>query len=142
MLYFVELSKFAAQLGRLDLGDERNRWLYMLTQIVHMSKREVKTMTPVFQRIYEECQITNFTDMDKQKYVRNVLEFDDVREMLECEREMAEQSGYERGMQQGMQKGREEALFQIAKNFLELGIPLADVAKATGVSEEEIIQRT
>jgi predicted transposase/invertase (TIGR01784 family) len=80
--------------------------------------------------------------MDKQKYVRNVLEFDDVREMLECEREMAEQSGYERGMQQGMQKGREEALFQIAKNFLELGIPLADVAKATGLSEEEIIQRT
>ena len=137
-MYFVELSKFAAQLGRLDLGDERNRWLYMLTQIVHMSKREVETMTPVFQRIYEECQITNFTDMDKQKYVRNVLEFDDVREMLECEREMAEQAGYERGIQQG----REETLLRTAKNLMELGIPLADVAKATGLSEEEIKQRT
>lgn len=148
VLYFVELSKFAAQLGRLDLGDERNRWLYMLTQVVHMSEREVETMTPVFQRIYEECQITNFTDMDKQKYVRNVLEFDDVREMLECEREMAEQSGYERGMQQGlqqgmqqgMQQGREEALLRTAKNLLELGIPLADVAKATGLGKEQLLR--
>ena len=128
------------------MGDERNHWLYMLTQAVHLNQNDVEAMTPVFQRFYEECQITKFTDMDKRNYVRNVLEFEDVKEMLECEREMAEQTGFERGMEKGMEKGRkegreegrEEALRQAAKNFLALGIPLDAVAKATGLSEEQL----
>lgn len=152
VLYFVELSKFAAQLETLDMADERNHWLYMLTQAVHLNQNDVEAMTPVFQRFYEECQIAKFTDMDKRNYVRNVLEFEDVKEMMECEREFAEQAGYERGIQDGMVKGmvngmekgreegREEALLQTAKNFLALGIPVVDVAKATGLSEEQIRQ--
>ena len=140
----MELSKFAAQLETLDMADERNHWLYMLTQAVHLNQNDVEAMTPVFQRFYEECQIAKFTDMDKRNYVRNVLEFEDVKEMMECEREFAEQAGYERGIQDGMvtgmEKGREEALLQTAKNFLALGIPVVDVAKATGLSEEQIRQ--
>ena len=72
--------------------------------------------------------------MDKRNYVRNVLEFEDVKEMMECEREFAEQAGYERGREEG----REEALLQTAKNLLSLGISVVDVAKATGLSEEQI----
>ena len=144
VLYFVELSKFAAQLETLDLADERNHWLYMLTQAVHLNQNDVEAMTPVFQRFYEECQITKFTDMDKRNYVRNVLEFEDVKEMLECEREIAEQAGFERGMEKGREEGREEgkeeALLQTAKNFLALGISPADVAKATGLSADQIRQ--
>ena len=127
------------------MADERNHWLYMLTQAVHLNQNDVEAMTPVFQRFYEECQIAKFTDMDKRNYVRNVLEFEDVKEMMECEREFAEQAGYERGIQDGMvkgmvngmEKGREEALLQTAKNLLALGIPLDNVAKATGLSEEQ-----
>ncbi|MBR0077645.1 MAG: hypothetical protein IJP72_04515 [Bacteroidales bacterium] len=154
VLYFVEFSKFAAQLETLDMADERNHWLYMLTQAVHLNQNDVEAMTPVFQRFYEECQIAKFTDMDKRNYVRNVLEFEDVKEMMECEREFAEQAGYERGIQDGMikgiekgiekgmekgrEEGREEALLQAAKNLLSLGISVVDVAKATGLSEEQI----
>ena len=144
VLYFVELSKFAAQLETLDMADERNHWLYMLTQAVHLNQNDVETMTPVFQRFYEECQITKFTDMDKRNYVRNVLEFEDVKEMLECEREMAEQAGFERGIEQGMEKGieqgREEGISQTAKNLLAMGMSVTNVAKATGLSEEQVRQ--
>ena len=42
-------------------------------------------------------------------------------------------------MSKGYEQGKEEALFQTAHNLLELGLPLADVAKATGLSEEEIL---
>ena len=77
---FLESRKFAAQLETLDMADECNHWLYMLTQAVHLNQNDVEAMTPVFQRFYEECQITKFTDMDKRNYVRNVLEFEDVKE--------------------------------------------------------------
>jgi predicted transposase/invertase (TIGR01784 family) len=51
------------------------------------------------------------------------------------------EKGRKEGIEEGMEKGREEgmkALLQTAKNLLELGISLADVVKATGLSEEEI----
>ena len=121
VLYFVELSKFAAQLETLDMADERNHWLYMLTQAVHLNQNDVEAMTPVFQRFYEECQIAKFTDMDKRNYVRNVLEFEDVKEMMECEREFAEQAGYERGVQEGMLQGIEKGMEKGREEGIEVG---------------------
>ena len=150
--YFVELSKFAAQLDTLDMGDERNCWLYMFTNAVYMAEQEVEALPPMQQRFYEECQITNFTDMENQDYVKSLMDHVDVQELVECERKFAEQAGYERGVQEGIlqgmekgmergiEKGREEALLQTAKNFLALGISPTDVAKATGLSEDQIRQ--
>ena len=150
VFYFVELSKFAAQLDTLDMSDERNRWLYMFTNAVYLAEQEVEALPPMQQRFYEECQITNFTDMEKQDYVKSLMDHVDVQELVECEREFAEQAGYERGMQdgmmqgmeKGMEKGREAALHQTAKNLLVLGLSPADVAKATGLSENDIAQLT
>ena len=144
----MELSKFAAQLDTLDMSDERNRWLYMFTNAVYMAEQEVEALPPMQQRFYEECQITNFTDMEKQDYVKSLMDHVDVQELVECEREFAEQVGYERGMQDGMlqgmekgrEEGREEALLQTAKKLLTKGMSVADVSEATGLSEDQIRQ--
>ena len=61
--------------------DGRNCLLYMFTHVVYMPEREVRSLTPMQQRFYEECQITNFTDMEKQGYVKSLMEHEDVREM-------------------------------------------------------------
>ena len=132
--YFVELSKFAAQLETLDMSDERNRLLYMFTNVVYMPKKEIESLTPMQLRFYEECQITNFTDMEKQDYVKSLMEYEDVREMVECEREDAEQDGFERGMQQGVVQGRREIL----RRMLENGLAPEQVADLTGVAMAEI----
>ena len=36
--------KFAAQLETLYMTDERNHWLYMLTQSVHLNQNDVEAM--------------------------------------------------------------------------------------------------
>jgi predicted transposase/invertase (TIGR01784 family) len=46
--------------------------------------------------------------------------------------------GLKQGIQQGMQKGRQEGVLFTAKGFLDLGIPIDVVAKATGLSEIEV----
>ena len=56
------MSKFAAQLETLDMSDERNRILYMFTNVVYLQQDEINTLTPMQMRFYEECQINNFTD--------------------------------------------------------------------------------
>ena len=134
VFYFVELSKFAAQLETLDMGDERNRLLYMFTHVVYMPKNKVNSLTPMQLRFYEECQITKFTDMEKQDYVKSLMEYPSVREMVECEREDAEQMGFERGKQQGLVQGRRELLLKM----LESGLDPAQMADITGIGLDEI----
>ena len=58
----------------------------MLTHVADVSEKEVRKMSPIYQRFYNESLISNLTYMEKKIYVRNVLEFADVKESLKCER--------------------------------------------------------
>ena len=125
--YFVELSKFAAQLDTLDMSDERNRILYMFTNVVYLQQDEINNLTPMQMRFYEECQITNFTDMEKQDYVKSLMEYPSVQEMMECER--AE------GIEIGFQMGR----LELIRKLLADGLDVSVLAKASGLTESEIL---
>ena len=48
------------------------------------------------------------------------------------------EEGREEGRAEGREEGREDAKQQIAINFLQLGTPCEIVAKATGLSVEEV----
>ena len=112
------------------MSDERNRILYMFTNVVYLQKDEVNTLTPMQMRFYEECQINNFTDMEKQDYVKSLMEYPSVQEMIECER--AE------GIQIGIEQGREEEKRQIVRNMLAKGFDPDLVAEIVGLTAEEV----
>ena len=48
--------------------------------------------------------------------------------------------GLEEGLVKGLSKGREERNLEVAINFLQLGTPCEIVAKATGLSMEEVLK--
>ena len=48
------------------------------------------------------------------------------------------EEGREEGLEEGLAKGREERNLEVAINFLQLGTPCDIVAKATGLSMEEV----
>ena len=52
--------------------------------------------------------------------------------------EYAKETGLEEGLAKGRAEGREDAKQQIAINLLQLGMPCEIVAKATGLSLEEV----
>ena len=41
-------------------------------------------------------------------------------------------------MQKGIQEGMQKGIYTVAHNMKQMGISIADIAKATGLSEEEI----
>ncbi len=129
-MYFIEFRKFAAQLEMLDMTDVQNRWLYMFTHVMTIKEREMPDQNSIFRRFYEECQITNLTDMEKQEYVKSVLEYEDVQEMMMCERDIARKEGRE--------EGRADEKRQLARNMLEKGIDPALVAEITDLTIDEI----
>ena len=103
-----------------------------------MKEADIPEKNGIFHELYEECNISKLSDMEKQDYEKSVLEYEDVKEAMKYHRKMGITEGFEKGLEKGEKKGREEALLQTARNFLKLGISIADIAKATGLSEEQI----
>ena len=116
------------------MSDERNRILYMFTNVVYLQKNEINTLTPMQMRFYEECQINNFTDMEKQDYVKSLMEYPSVQEMMECERA----EGIQQGIQIGIEQGREEEKRQIVCNMLAKGFDPDLVAEIVGLTAEAV----
>jgi len=139
VLYFAELCKFAARLETLDLTDKRNRWLYMLTHLADISEDTLRQMEPIYQRFYNECLISNLTDMEKKIYVRNVLEYADVKESLMCEREYGRELGRAEGREEGREEGRAEGRRQLIMELLANGLDINTIATAANMPVEDII---
>ena len=139
VLYFVELCKFAAQLETLDLTDEKNLWLFMLTHVTDVSEELLERSDPIFRCFHRECLVSNLNDMEKKEYVTSVLEYDDVRESMMCEREVGREEGRVEGREEGIEQGREEKTHLLVRNMLAEGLDPAMVAKIADLTEEEVL---
>ena len=62
----------------------------------------------------------------------------DTHNQIEYAKEIALEEGIAKGRKEGREEGREERNLEVAINFLQLGTPCEIVAKATGLSLEEV----
>ena len=62
----------------------------------------------------------------------------DTHNQIEYAKETGLEEGLAKGRAEGREEGREDAKQQIAINLLQLGTPCEIVAKATGLSLEEV----
>ena len=53
---------------------------------------------------------------------------------------IGEERGFERGFKQGAERGAEQSIEQVAKRLFELNFPMAEIAKITGLTIEELQQ--
>ena len=126
----IDLTKFAAQMNFGQLPGLKEKWCYMLKNMWRMSDSEIPAAETTFRELYEECKLSKLSDMEKQEYEKSILEYDDVKDAIEYNRKLSREEGRE--------EGRMSALLQTAKNLLALGVPMSDVVKATGLTEEQI----
>ena len=87
-------------------------------------------------------EIANFAPDERVKYEHDMTTERDRLTQLDYARrvslEKGSEEGREEGREAGREEGREEGLFTVARNLLNMGMPLADIAKATGLSESQI----
>ncbi len=81
--------------------------------------------------MFEDGMRQKLTNMEKEEYKTSVLEYDDVRESMMCEREV--------GREQGIKQGREEKTRLLVRNMLAEGLDPAMVAKIADLTEEEVL---
>ena len=142
----IDLSKFARIKQFVQFADDKEKWCYAIKNMWQMREADIPKQYGVFHELFEECNISKLNAMEKQDYEKSVLEYEDVKDAMKYHRKLGMDEGFEKGlekgrnegMQEGIEKGREEAIQQTARNLLKLGISVADITKATGLSEEQI----
>ena len=131
----IDLTKFAAQMDFRQLPSQKEKWCYVIKNMWRMTETEIPKEDKPFRELYEECKLSKLSDMEKEEYAKSILEYDDVKDAIEYNRRQAREEGRELGREEG--RGEEKRL--LAKNFLDLGVPMPDVVKATGLTEDEVL---
>ncbi len=142
--FYIILRNFAVHQSEVTEG--MHTWMNLLKNMQTMDEGDYQQQSGIFRDLMDECRIEKLNTMEKENYEKSILEYEDVREAVAYAKELSFAEGLEKGMAKGIEKGVEkgrvdgikEGILQTAKNFLKMGISVADVVKATGLSEEEV----
>lgn len=87
---------------------------------------------------YSDAQILGYEKFWDIVRVEYAVKYDSIKEGKELGFQQGLQQGIEKGMLQGIEKGRKAQALEIARNMKSLHISVADIAKATGLTADEI----
>ncbi len=86
--------------------------------------------------MFEAAEIAKFDKKDRYEYEESLKAYRDLFSVIET----AELRGEKRGEERGEKRGEKRGLLIAARNIKQMGLPIADIMRATGLSEEEIQQ--
>jgi hypothetical protein len=82
--------------------------------------------------------LTGFFESLLPEEVNMIAKEWNLEEALVVEREEGKQEGFEKGELIGELRGRKEGILETARNFKSLGIDLEQIARATGLSYDDV----
>ena len=84
-----------------------------------------------FDRLFEEAEIAKFTPQEMREYETSKMAYRDIKNSVDTAKREGIAEGKEIGMKEGMEKGMNQKALEIAKNMLAMGLSAEQVAKAT-----------
>jgi predicted transposase/invertase (TIGR01784 family) len=127
---FVELPKFRKV--ATELTTNFDKWLFLLKNLSKLENRPKLVQGKIFDKLFEEAEIIQLTKEDMEEYKKSVLEYDDVRNAMEC--------AFEEGKEKGFEEGRNEGVVYVIQRCLQKNMPIEDIVELTGFSKEQIIR--
>lgn len=127
-IHFMELPKLQDEAYSLE--DRLVRWLLFLKGIQQTKWEELAMGTPELKKA-----MTTLEFLSQDKEARYLYEM--RKKALLDERSRIDWAK-EQGIKEGIEKGLERGIKQVAKNMLDEGLDLSTIAKATGLTVEEL----
>ncbi|UQZ83232.1 PD-(D/E)XK nuclease family transposase [Paenibacillus konkukensis] len=132
-IHVIELTKLDQQFVPLDRGGLVN-WL-MFLKGADKSNWEVLTMNePMLKKAMDTLEFLSQDAAARMAYDARMKALSDEKSRIEGALEEGLAIGIEKGIEKGIERGKAET----ALKLLELGIDIQTIAKATGMSTEEI----
>jgi len=85
-----------------------------------------------FKKLFEQAEIARYNSEERREYEESVKNFWDYYSTLK--------SALNQGREEGRAEGRAEEKHDIARNLKQMGLSVADIIKATGLTADEIEQ--
>ena len=125
---YIELRKFVKTAEELE--NDLDRWLYILKNMSSMDKIPVYLRKPIFEKLFNIAEYSNLTKEDRMLYDSSLKRKWDNKNVLDY----AIKEGEIKGRAEGITEGKLEVAAEMRKE----GMPIAQIAKITKLSIEEI----
>ena len=110
---YVEIAKFDKTLEELETLYDK--WLYALKNLYKLTQRPKELCDKIFDRLFEEAEITKFTPQEMREYEASKRAYRDIKNSIDTAKI----------------EGKIEGNTETAQRLLAMGLSAEQVAKAT-----------
>lgn len=121
---YIELPKFKKTLA--ELNSHADKWLFVLRHLAQLEAPPSTLQEGVFNQLFEVAKIANFTETEQALYQESLKVY---RDNFNATQTLIEETD---------KKAREEERRQIVQTMKSAGLPIPEIARFTGLSEQEI----
>ena len=133
VIIFAELEKFRK--SEDECHSRLDRMLYILKNSGRLHIPPKWSSSDNYTDILDACEIEAFDEDKRIKYDSDM--YDEKR--LKGVTAAAREDGFAEGIAEGMEKGMEQGKMAVAQNLLKMGMTVEDVATATGLPIESLM---
>ena len=121
---YIELPKFLKT--EEELLTDLERWLFLLKNMSQLDKIPVYLRKSIFERVFDIATYNKLNKEERMAY--------DMSLKKKWDEYSIKQTAFKEGVAEGEKRGK----LKVARNLLSLGLSTVQIAKSTGLSEEEI----
>lgn len=130
---YIAVRKFNKKSN--ELNNNLEKWVYLLQNLKRLDNKPKELQDRIFERFFKAAEIAQMTTEQQDYYRESLMNENDWLNAIDH----AEYKGELKGVAKGREEGREEGTIAVATNLLAMGMPVADISKATGLSEDRIL---
>ena len=117
---YLEMPKFIKK--EKDLTTHFDKWLYVLKNLEDLTKRPVKLQEKVFNKLFEEAEIANYSDEEYAEYEESLKSYRDLKNSIDT----------------AFDEGKMEGKIETALKMKQKGYLIQDISEMTGLSIDDI----
>lgn len=139
---YLEMPKFTKTESELETL--LDKWLYAIRNLASLMDRPRALQEKVFQHLFEAAELAKFAPKDRYAYEESLKNYRDWYSVMKTAEMKGHAAGHAAGLEEGRAEGRaegaHEAKLSAAAKLKNMGLPISDIVKATGLTVDEITQ--
>ncbi len=122
------------------------RWIYILKHMDTFDRMPFNAQKAVFDKLLDIADVSKLNEKERARYDEALKIYRDYYGTINSAKRQGRKEGEEKGRAEGLaegeakgiEKGKMEGLLTAAHGMKDLGIPIENIAKVTGLTPEEI----
>ena len=114
-----------------------SEWLHYIREMRNFAHRPAN-LPPKFVPLFDLSEKEGMSPEELIDYMTNILTKDREKRIAKANYDFGREEGFNEGREEGLAEGRATALKATAIQLLQMGLSVPEVAKATGLTVEEI----